>query len=582
MFKWLEEEDVVSLPEALFSAITANPRGIALDYVLKVHPVRIGKLFKFNLVIGKRMSYEELGKLVKGFADFFSSRLLWRDFSETIAIFTLNCPQFWGVYFGAQISGATPALISLATIAKELRAKKPIEEIKITAEIREQILDAKPRIIVATDFLWPLLSQLKDELGDTTIILTRLADTLPFYWRKLYKKAATKEGRWIEPPPAKNVFMLNDVLKKIDLRPWSAFAYPDKEQVAHLIYTGGTTGIPKGAMSSHANVLSNIFQCRDHLGEYIQEGDRVLGTMPFFHSYGLIIALMSILNVQGPLIFPPTFEPKGVVYLLKKKKIQILGAINRMFKALLAVPALGKLPDLKLCISGAGKLDKNVKDEFERQTGAKIFEGYGLTEASPVVSVTLPCEDQPRTIGRPLPGTEVKIVDLETRKELGPGEIGEILIRGPQVMIGYYKKLEETAKILVDGWLRTGDTAYRDEKGFLYFVGREKEMSKINGENVFWLDVERHFLLSEAVDQKCAVVGVPRPGYEDEQMLVVFVVLGRGKTLDDLKDFIYSANSKNWLIKKTLAVSEKVFSEWEDAIGKVQKKKVKKYYEEQL
>ena len=149
-------------------------------------------------------------------------------------------------------------------------------------------------------------------------------------------------------------------------------------------------------------------------------------------------------------------------------------------------------------------------------------------------------------------------------------------------MIGYYKKLEETAKILVDGWLRTGDTAYRDEKGFLYFVGREKEMSKINGENVFWLDVERHFLLSEAVDQKCAVVGVPRPGYEDEQMLVVFVVLGRGKTLDDLKDFIYSANSKNWLIKKTLAVSEKVFSEWEDAIGKVQKKKVKKYYEEQL
>src|SRR3989344_7112148 len=578
--KWLRGENIMSLPEALCRGVKTNPQKTAIDYILKFHPVKIGKIVRFNLAIGKKISYEELGESSRRFSGLFGSFLEQANFSETVAIFSLNCPQFWSAYFGAHLAGAIPALISLATIAKELRAKKPIEEIQITEEIRSQILDARPKIIVAMDFLWPILSQIKDELGGAVIILTRLSDSLPFYWRAAYKKAAVKDGRWIEKP--QGALMLRDILPNFSVKRWEEIKFPPKEQVAHLIYTGGTTGTPKGAMTSHANIISNLLQCRERLDQYIDEGDSVFGAMPFFHSYGLIIALMSLLNIRGPLIFSPIFESKQTAYILKKRRVRIFGGINRMFKGFLAVPAFGNLNYLKLCISGAGKLDPNIKDAFEKKTGARITEGYGLTEASPVVSLTLPSENKPGTIGRPLLGTDLKIVDIETRKEVGFGEVGEILISGPQVMKGYYKKPEETAKVLVDGWLRTGDTAHRDESGFLYFVGREKEMSKINGENVFWLEVERHFLTGEAIDQKCAVIGVPRPGYEDEQILVVFVVLKKGKTTEDLKELIRLANNKNWLIKRVVPVSEEVFGEWEDAIGKVQKKKVRKYYEEQL
>ena len=583
MSKWLKDENVVSLPDALRAAIVQHPKRTAIDYVLKVKPIKIGNIFKFNFVVGKKMSYEQLGEMARRFSSLFDSFLLKPDSGDTVAIFTLSCPQFWGAYFGAHFSRATPALISFATIAKELRAKKPIEEIKITAEIRNQILDAKPKIIVATDFLWPILAQMKDELGDTVIILTRLSDFLPVYIQNAYRKEAMKDGRWLEEPMNLNVYMYSYLFENMSTcflpKPWHGLKFPKKDDIAHLIYTGGTTGTPKGAMTSHANIMSNILQCREQFGEYIKEGDQVFGAMPFFHSYGLIISLMSLLSIRGPLIFSPTFEPKATAYLLKKKKVQIFGGINRMFKALQIVPALGKLPNLRLCISGAGKLDKSIKDEFEIKTGTQIVEGYGLTEASPVVSVTLPSEDKARTIGRPLPETDIKIVDTETREELGPGKVGELMVHGPQVFMGYYKKPEDTANILVDGWLRTGDTVYRDEEGFLYFVGREKEMSKINGENVYWLEVERHFSTSEAVE-KCAVIGVPRPGYEDEQILIVFVVMKMSKNSEDLKELIQSANSKNWLVKKVIDVSEKVFAEWEDVIGKVQKKKVKKYYDE--
>ena len=583
MYKWLRDENIMSLPDALRFAVETNPHKIAIDYVLKVKPIKIGKFFKFNFVVGKKMSYEEVGEMVRKFSSLLDSKLEKRDFSETVGIFMLNCPQFWGAYFGTQLSKSIPLLISLATIVKELRAKKRVEEVKITEEIKSQILDAKPRIIVATDFLWPILAQMRDELKDTVIILTRLSDFLPSYVQNAYRKEAIKDGRWVEEPFDENVYMLSYLfsgsLEKFLPKPWNLSEVVPKNQIAHLIYTGGTTGTPKGAMTSHANIMSNILQCREQFDEFINEGDSVFGALPFFHSYGLTTSLMSLLNIGGSLVFSPTFEPKPTAYLLKKKKIRVFIGINRMFKALLAVPAMGILPHLRFCISGAGKLDLNIKEEFERVTSTQICEGYGLTEASPVVSVTLPREDKLGTIGRPLPGTEVKVVDLDTRQEVSPDKTGELVVHGPQVMTGYYKRPDETAKVLVDGWLRTGDTVYQDQDGFLYFVGREKEMSKINGENVYWLEVERHFLTSEPVE-KCAVIGVPRPNYEDEQLLVVFVVLKEGKTVGDLKEKANLASSKNWLIKEIAPISEKIFAEWEDAIGKVQKRKVKVYYEE--
>src|SRR3989338_5866046 len=209
MAKWLKEENIMSLTDVLGLAIANNPKRTAIDYVLKVKPIKFGRFFKFNLIVGKKMSYEELGKMATRFSGLLYSKLEKHDFSETVGIFMLNCPQFWGAYFGTQLSKSIPLLISLATIVKELRAKKRVEEVKITEEIKSQILDAKPRIIVATDFLWPILAQMRDELKDTVIILTRLSDFLPSYVQNAYRKEAIKDGRWVEEPFDENVYMLS-------------------------------------------------------------------------------------------------------------------------------------------------------------------------------------------------------------------------------------------------------------------------------------------------------------------------------------------------------------------------------------
>jgi long-chain acyl-CoA synthetase len=581
--KRFEEGDIVSLPEAFYRSIEDCSARTALDFVLKVYPISKFGL-NFNLIIGAKMSFEKLGRLARTFSSFFDSILDNKKRTETVAIFALNCPQFWGAYFGAHFSGAIPALISPETIVADLKKKKPVTEIKLTEEIRNQVVDAKPRVIVATDFLWPILRQMSGDLKETTIILTRLSDTLPSYWQSVYEKAARKDGRWIEVEKegGDKLLLFSEIRDALTPKPWSKIKMPQKDNVAHLIYTGGTTGIPKGAMSSHANCMSNVLQCREHLDEFVKDGDRIFGYLPFFHSFGMIVALMSLLSVRGPLTFQPGFEPKEAAYLLKKRKgRKLFAGVNIMYRSLAAVPSAEKIEDLVLCISGAGKLDQNVKDKFEKNYGARIVEGYGLTEASPVVSITLPSDNKSQTIGRPVPGTEVKLVDIETGEEVGvgPDRVGEIVIRGPQVMMGYYNKPEETAKVLKDGWLYTGDTAYRDEEGFLYFVGREKEMSKISGLNVFWLPVEKLFIESGVVE-KCAVIGIPRPGFKDDERLLVFVVLKTGKTLNDLKETIRAANAKGWLIKEVIAVGAEIFSQWENAIGKVLKRKVKDYYKE--
>lgn len=586
-YKWLRKENIVSVPTAFFLSMISAPKRIALDYVLAVKFVTVWK-FRIPIIIGKRISYHKLWGFSVDLAQLFKGMLEKKDGTETIAIFSLNCPQVFGAYFGAHLSGAIPAFISPATIIKDLRSNKPLENIPITAEIKEQILIARPKVILVLDILWPILQQMGEELGDARIIVTRLSDTLPFYFRSAHKKAALSKGRWVAAPSGGRVSMLRDLLlRKSDCasrRYWYAGKSIDavSETIAHLIYTGGSTGDPKAPMITHENIISNVLQCREHLGPHIAGGERVYGFMPAFHSYGLIVALLTLLNVRGTLTLTPAFEPKESAYLLRKRRIQICAGINRMYDSFMALrgthkQVLEELPHLKFCISGAGKIDPDTKFGFERMVGAKILDGYGMTEGSPVFTLSLPDEDNPGSIGRPLPQVSVKIIDVSTKKELGPLQEGELVVSGPNIMAGYYKNMEATRSILVDGWLETGDTAYRDGNGFLYFVGRIKEMSKINGENVYWLEVEKHFLTSDAV-QKCAVFGVPRKEHEDEEQLVAFVVV-KNHDDDELAHLKAEANRKGWLMKDMIPVPEKDFLDWEDVIGKIQKRKVREYYE---
>ncbi|HAM95994.1 TPA: long-chain fatty acid--CoA ligase, partial [Candidatus Azambacteria bacterium] len=253
-----------------------------------------------------------------------------------------------------------------------------------------------------------------------------------------------------------------------------------------------------------------------------------LGVIPFFHVYGLTACMNVGVSLGATLVLLPKFKTEDVLKAIQKYKTTVFPGIQAMYLAINGNPETRKynLKSIKYCISGAGPLHQEVQEKFESITGAMVVEGYGLSEASPVTHVN-PFSRISRkigSIGLPLPGTDAKIVDLETGSELGPNQPGELLIKGPQVMQGYWHKPEETAETLKDGWLHTGDIAVMDENGFFNIVDRKKDMIKTGGENVYPREVEevlfRHPKIKEAV-----VVGLPDPEKFRGEIIKAYIIL---------------------------------------------------------
>jgi len=621
--KWFNDEKVVDVATSFLRSTGQNQNQIAIKW-----PLSQG--------VNPRFVYGALNKEAKKLAQIFS-RFLKRD-GETpgIAILMLNLPQLVFGYYAAALVRARVVPVNLLPIAMELRSKR-VRDIKLkpeqVKELRVQVVDSAPQILFISDYLWPIFEQL-DIKPDffRAIIVTGPQDVLPFPKNFLASIKLKKEGKWVKVPHKKNVYFLNKLLFWRRLRQWF-YKAPDFEKdkprlddVFQIQYTGGTTGAPKGAMLTHRNVVSNPWQCREHLGDSVGEDERVLGVLPFSHSYGLTVCVnITLLVLHGTLILVTVFDQRKVVKLLEEEKITIFPGVSPMFRAIANVLVLelkdklksslvkeGKIsvnqkgveevktpsgpmlfkdyfqeflktyrapskrfPDLKFCISGASRLDPGVKDLFERLTGTPIIEGYGLSEASPVISVGLPNAAKPQSIGKVLAGTKVFIVDSESGKELGLNEEGEIVVAGPQVMAGYYKKPEETAQVLKDGKLYTGDIGRIDEEGFLYLTDRKKNMIKRQGENIYELLIEE-FFLSKAAVKKCAVIG--KPDEREGEVPVVFVVLSDGQSLDDVKRAVGGVISPLWLPEEFIAVSEEQFSEWEDAVGKIKKRAIKDFY----
>ncbi|KKU36702.1 MAG: Long-chain-fatty-acid-CoA ligase [Candidatus Azambacteria bacterium GW2011_GWF2_46_32] len=297
----------------------------------------------------------------------------------------------------------------------------------------------------------------------------------------------------------------------------------EPESPAQLQYTGGTTGLAKGAILTHNNLVANVWQCREWMTEEI-----FLGVIPFFHVYGLTACMNVGVSLGATLVLLPKFKTEDVLKAIQKYKTTVFPGIQAMYLAINGNPETRKynLKSIKYCISGAGPLHQEVQEKFESITGAMVVEGYGLSEASPVTHVN-PFSRISRkigSIGLPLPGTDAKIVDLETGSELGPNQPGELLIKGPQVMQGYWHKPEETAETLKDGWLHTGDIAVMDENGFFNIVDRKKDMIKTGGENVYPREVEevlfRHPKIKEAV-----VVGLPDPEKFRGEIIKAYIIL---------------------------------------------------------
>jgi long-chain acyl-CoA synthetase len=282
---------------------------------------------------------------------------------------------------------------------------------------------------------------------------------------------------------------------------------PDPDAIGMIQYTGGTTGRPKGVMLTHRAIATNVRQREAFLPT--RDGDRILCMMPLFHSFALAMHLYQALWCAGALIVLPRYRPDWVVAALDAERVTVLAAGATVFTGLLNYDGFNGSASLRVCYSGASALPAAILRRWADRTGAPIYEGYGQTEAGPILTYNSPLFPmKPGRVGRPLPGTEVEVVDTASGAILPTGEPGEIRARGPQMMTGYWQRPEETAAALRDGWLYTGDIGAFDADGDLVILDRRKDMVIVGGYNVYPREVEDVLLTHPAVTE-AAVFGVP-------------------------------------------------------------------------
>lgn len=310
------------------------------------------------------------------------------------------------------------------------------------------------------------------------------------------------------------------------------------EDLAVIIYTSGTTGRPKGAMLSHGNLLHNVESCRLVL-RYVND-DRLAVLLPMFHSFMLTVGVFLPMLVGGSIVLIRSLHPpRNVLQEIIQRQATVLPAIPQFFRTMASSPVPISIPSLRMCISGAAPLPVQVLTEFGQKFPFPLIEGYGLSEASPVVTKNpLVGVRKPGSIGLPIPNVEVSIQDDEGQM-LKPGEVGEVCVRGGNVMVGYWNQPEETAKVMRKGWLLTGDIGYKDADGYFYITDRKKDMLLVNGINVYPREVEEILYQFPGV-KEAAVIGVP-DARKGEQP-VAFVSANEGTTLEEkaLQQFVRS------------------------------------------
>jgi long-chain acyl-CoA synthetase len=459
-----------------------------LDESAEKHPDATALIFQ-----DRRITYRELKEEVDRFATALQKMGVARK--DKVALFLPNIPQFVISYYGALKAGAIVTAIS--PLYKE-------------REAAHQIHDSGAETLVVLDLLYPAVEKVMGELGLKRTIVTGVKDYMPTVKRIL--------GSLLGKVPSYNVEMGADMHHFLDL----IKGYPPspepvevdaKEDLALLQYTGGTTGIPKGAMLTHYNLVSNALMCNAWLDA--QEGEEVqINVLPLYHIFGMTVTMNNAIASAGSMVLLPRFDAKDVLSSIQKYGATIFGGVPTLYAALINTPEISSydLSSIKFCISGASPLPPEVQKKFMELTGGILVEGYGLTEASPVTHAN-PLDPTLETvkigsIGFAWPDTEAGIMGKETGELLPYGDIGELVIKGPQVMKGYWNMQEETDAVLKGGWLYTGDIARMDEEGYFYIVDREKDLIKFRGYSVYPREIEDVLYEHPAV-KVAAVVGMP-------------------------------------------------------------------------
>jgi long-chain acyl-CoA synthetase len=285
----------------------------------------------------------------------------------------------------------------------------------------------------------------------------------------------------------------------------------DPDAIALLQYTGGTTGTPKGAMLTHAGIVANTLQIRAWLSDFQEGAETMVLVLPLFHVFGMGACMSLMVQGAGTMVLLPQFKTRDVLQAISRYRATLFPGVPSMYVALNNAPDLSRfdLTSLRHCFSGAAPLPREVQETFEARTGGRVVEGYGMTEVNACIITPLRGLRKPGSIGVPVPDVEARIVDLESgTRSLPPGQVGELVVRGPQQLRGYWNRPEDTADILRAGWVYTGDIARMDADGYFSIVDRKKEMILSGGFNVYPRDVEEALYMHPQV-REAAVIGVP-------------------------------------------------------------------------
>jgi long-chain acyl-CoA synthetase len=445
---------------------------------------------------------------------------------DRVAIDLPNCPQFVIAYFGALRIGAIVV---------------PCNPLYTPPELRYQLADAGAETIVVLSRVYPAVKAAREGTRIRNVIVTNIKEEMPPVLRTLFTFAKEKKDghrQAFAGDPGAIAFQ-----KVLGLKGDDSAATVDPDSVAVLQYTGGTTGTSKGAMLSHRALVANALQCKAWFGPALKDGeDAVMAVMPLFHIYGLTTVLNFAIQSGAAVVLEPALDLEHVLKDTQAHRPRLFHGAPRIYNAINNSPLATKydLRSIRACISGSAPLLLETAKRFRELTGANLVEGYGLTEASPVTHcnpVLDPAKNRIGTIGLPFPDTEHRLVDIETgERDVAPGEPGELLIRGPQLMDGYYNKPEETAQTLRDGWLHTGDIATVDADGYVAIVDRKKEMIIVSGYNVYPREVEEVLAKHPAVLEGAAI-GVPHPIKGEEVKAFVVMKPGQTATAEELIAF---------------------------------------------
>ena len=492
------------------------PLQAMLDDAAENHPNSTATIF-----FTRKRSYKSISDAAWRFAN--GLRRLGVKTGDRVALVLPNSPQFVIAFYGALRAGAVVV---------------PCNPLYTAPELQHQLADSGATVVVVLSRLYPVVKAARANTSVEHAIVTNIKEEMPPVLRMLFTLAKEKkDGHRQQFAGDPGAISMSQVLSAPS-DPFDAGTGPD--DVAVLQYTGGTTGVSKAAMLSHRALVANTLQCRAWFTNLRDGADRAMAVMPFFHVYGLTVVMSLAVQGAAAMILEPQFDLERVLKDVQRYRPKLFSGSPRIYNAINNSPLAAKydLRSIEACVSGSAPLLVETHRKFVELTGARLVEGYGLTEAAPVTHCNpLFGEGKQKvgSIGIPYPDVESKIVDVETGEhEMPPGEAGELILRGPQLMDGYYKRPEETAQTLRNGWLYTGDIATVDPDGYVSIVDRKKEMIIVSGFKVYPREVEEALFAHPAV-MDAAAIGIPHSLKGEEVKAFVVLKPGAKATADEIR-----------------------------------------------